>query len=209
MNREKLISIIEKIIKSNILSNKELKQKIMKVLVNNNDTRKVTELTTELLEGKTDGIKDEDINTLIESLKQLVTIDLNNLSETLQEVVKEKEQSSSDLKVVELYNEALVKIQQLENKIQEKNLIQKKFEQMENKLKKFESLNIDKILEENTLLKKIFKITETSSPVEVSDEDIDVLYIRYKTQGIKKYGEAFITEEEIIPKTYYNLKEVK
>lgn len=51
----------------------------------------------------------------------------------------------------------------------------------------------------------MLKITDTQI-IEVPDEDINALYIRYKIQGTKKFEKAFVTEDEIIPKSYYDLK---
>jgi hypothetical protein len=208
MNREKLLTIIEKIIKENVLTSKELKQRLMKILTDNNDTRRVNGLSAELLEGRMEGIKDEDIDILIQNLSKLISINSNEELKLVENNVADEDKIlSENYKITELYNESLIKIQKLENDLQEKVKLEKRLEQMEIQLKKFENLNIDEILEENKLYSQMFKITGTQI-FEVPDEDIDALYIRYKTQGIKKYGKAFITDNEVIPKTYYDLKEV-
>jgi hypothetical protein len=213
MNREKLVKIINQIIKDNILSNKELRQKIMKVLANNNDTRRVVGLATNLLEGKAEDIKDEDVGILIQNLSELINVDLDFINTDItkiaelaeQNIIDEDKTLSDNYKITELYNKSLIKIQKLEDELQEKNSMAKKLEQMESKLKRFESLNIEKVLEENIMYAEMFKITGTQI-IEVPDEDIDALYIRYKTKGIKEYRKAFITNNEVIPKSYYDLK---
>lgn len=201
-SNERLLSIIEKIVKDNILTKKELKKRVMPILVKNNDARKVDGLATDLLDGKTEDIKDEDVDILIENLSDLINIKL----------IKDNKESDEDkilsenYKISGFYNDSLIKIQELENQLQEQEKLKEKLRQTESKLKKFENMDIEKILEENQLLVQMFKITGTQI-IEVPDEDIDALYIRYKAHSMKKYKQAFITENEVIPKTYYKLNE--
>ena len=206
-NNEKLLNLIKRIIKENISSKKELKKKIMSVLAQKYDSRKLDSLALELIESKTENIKDEDIDILLKSLSDLVNIDVELISTNRKELdVSDEDKILSDsYKISGLYNDSLIKIQKLENELQEKESLKKKLEQVETKLNKFENLNIEKILEENQLFTQMFKITGNSL-IEVPDEDIDGLYLRYKTKGIKQYGKAFVADNETIPKTYYDLK---
>lgn len=209
MSKEKeLLNIIETILKENILTQKELKKEIMSLLVKNNNARKIDGLTMGLLEGKIDGLKNKDIDILIEKFGSLVSPDqilFDTEPETELDIGEDKTLSEGQ-KINVLYNESLIKIQKLESELQEKKLIENRLSQVENQLKKFQDLNISKILEEHKLYSEMFKITGTQI-IEVSDEDIDALYVRYKAKGVKKYGKAFVTENKIIPKSYYNIKE--
>jgi hypothetical protein len=202
-NKEKLLNLVEKITNNNILSKKEFKMKVAPVLVRNNDSRKIEGLVTGLLEGQIDGIKDQDVENLLTILNEYT----NNIENKTQKesVIKDSDEEkilSENYKLTELYNESIAKIQRLENELRNKKELENKLNHLESKLSKFENLDIEKVLEENEMFAQMFKITGTKL-IEVPDEDIDALYIRYKTKGIKEYGKAFIIDNEIIPKTYY------
>jgi hypothetical protein len=212
--KNKLLKVIELILKNNILTEKELKLKIMGIIRLTNDTRMIRGLMDNILEGKIESLKETDIESLYSALSKLVdesgiSTEEANKDVTNEQIVKEEvvliNKKDELNKITGIYNEALIEIQKLKRKLEEKESLEFKINQLESKLKKYENLNIDQILEENKLLSQMFKITGTQIK-EVPDDDIDALYIRYKTQGIRQYGKAFITEDEIIPKSYYDLK---
>lgn len=201
-NNKRLLNLVDKIKKENILSKKQFKMKVAPVLVQNNDSRKIEGLISNLYEGDVEDIKDQDVDNLIILLQEycenieFVVEDVSNIENT---------ENTENNKLMELYNNSLAKIKELEKDIETKTKLEEKLEQIERKLKEFESLNIDKIMEENKLYSEMFKITGNQL-IEVPDEDIDALYIRYKIHGIKKYGKAFVTGDEVIPKAYYDIK---
>lgn len=208
MNRgkEKLLRIIDEIVRQNILTSGDLKKKILPILMKNNDSRKVSGLASRLLEGNADEIKESDIAILIKDLENLVDlVETNPVEEIVDSSTNEQQTENDNNKIIELYNESLITIKNLENKLEEVRLIEDKCARLELQVKKFNNLNIDQILAENKMYSEMFKITGTRI-IEIPDEDIDALYIRYKTQGIKTYGKAFITENELMPKSYYDIK---
>ena len=77
MSKEKLINLIEMIKKEKIISKKELKRKIMQMLIRNNDIRKINGLTASLLDGNADNLKDKDVESLLVAINDLY-IDIKN-----------------------------------------------------------------------------------------------------------------------------------
>lgn len=207
MNKENLLNLVKRINKENILSKKEFKMKVTQVLVKDNDNRKIEGLVTSLLEGIADNIKDQDVENLLVVLNELVKNNQNEALMTQTYKISDNEKAllqNSELNM--LYSESLLKIQSLESELKSKNDLQEQIHYLRIELEKFKNLDLEKILEDNKLYSEMFKITGNNL-IEVPDEDIDALYVRYKTQGTKKYGKAFVAENETIPKAYYSLKE--
>ena len=84
--------------------------------------------------------------------------------------------------------------------------IKLQLEMMENKNKKLEEVN-NTLTESNNKLAARLYLTKNSKIIEVLDEDINELHIRHlENKETVAYGKAFIIDN-IIPKTYYKIKE--
>jgi hypothetical protein len=206
-----LSNMANEIIEKKLLSNKELKKVLMQLLVKTNDPRKVDRLSREILENNLNNIKEADIESLEKELSKYVQNEPKQQEEVVNEAKVDKKEKSDvetilaeNYKIMGLYNDSQIEIKKLKEQLQETNDLKNKLKQLETDLSKFRTLNIEKILFENKMYSQMFKITGTNL-VEVPDDDIDALYVRYKTQGITQYGKAFVANNEIIPKTYYSI----
>jgi hypothetical protein len=65
-------------------------------------------------------------------------------------------------------------------------------------------LKVKELIQENNTLKQLTLLTNNSNIIEVSDEDINELYVRYLVDGTTQHGTAFVVDG-LIPKKYYKL----
>lgn len=206
MNIEKLKNIITE----TNLDRSELNKTIYKVLLETRDSMTVKPISQEILNLNFESLENNEINKLIEALggqveKEDILVDKNKTINKKEEIDLQKIQE--ELKTLtELYNTTLSENQKLINS--NKNM-SKSIKDLENKLQKINDIDIDKIIEENIKLKKIALLTEKQNAIEVSDEDINNLYIEYVSNKENKYNEAFLVEYNnkiIIPKKYYEVE---
>jgi len=114
-NKTKLIGIIETIVKEKTMSEKDFTKKIAPVLIKTNDSRKINSLITDLWELNTENIKDEDVESLLLTLKDYEKPVINTKQE--QQVTEKPDEDKEVLennKITQLYNEALLKIKNME-----------------------------------------------------------------------------------------------
>lgn len=95
------------------------------------------------------------------------------------------------------------KEQSLDDEIKKLKL---ELEAAQSKNNKLEEVN-NKLKEVNNKLASEIMATSKFELIEVSDEDINELYIRYLKNAENSYNDAFIMDG-IIPKTYFKIKEV-
>lgn len=206
VDKEMLLNIVDKIVKNNILTKQEFKAKVASVLIRNNDSRKLEGMTENLWEGGADNLKSQDVEGLIFELNNYIDATVQEKAENkLSDEFEKKKRITENQKISELYNDSIIKIQNLQKELDEKKGLEVRIDELESKLKRYKTLDIDQILLENKMYSRMFKITGTK-PIEVPDEDIDALYVRYKAEGVKEYGKAFVTENGFIPKIYYDTK---
>lgn len=76
----------------------------------------------------------------------------------------------------------------------------------ENLISEIESLKakIQELTKENNVLKELTLISNSHTLIDVPEEDINELYIRYMKDGTTTFGKAFIANK-VIPKSYYKL----
>lgn len=160
------------------------KNKIVNTLQKTDDILKAKMLSQKIIQGDLNDVKDAAIDNLIIAfggdINQISDNDLDINSTTKDDVivfVKEKTD-------VEIENERLK---------EQMNRIKNEYEA---KLKQLEK--------ENNTLKELAYLTNNAMLIEVPDEDINELYIRYMKDGTLNYKDAFIINK-IVPKKYYSL----
>ena len=160
---------------------------IMQNLQKTDDILRAKMQSNNIMNGNFTGLKEKAIQNLIEAFSKLNDIVLENDND-----IKEDKNNNSvglehELKTLKL------KIESIEYNSE------KKLKELEKKNKELE--------EENNKLFDKLAITTNSKLIEVTDEEINELYIKYLKSGDTVHNNAFILND-IIPKTYYKINNI-
>jgi len=165
-------------------SNKPLvSNTLMQALQYTTDSMKAKALLNEMLEGNLGGLNQETLSFIIRFLEKKGFI--KNIG---------KEEQNNYLEDNNIENTDLEELQELRHSY--KILIAENRKLQE---------NLERLVKENQFLKETVFTLDKNDLIEIPDEDICELYVKYVTEGIKEYKKAFVINE-IIPKTYYKIK---
>jgi hypothetical protein len=191
----KNLNFLQKHIENTTLSTKELKQKIMKILVLTNDMLKVKMLTDKIIAGDFSGLKDNEIKDLSEELKYYIN-DTTNKSKYIETNKKPVKIEVKPIKAK--VNKPITKEQV------KKSNDADEVKQLKEQIRLLQS-------QVNTLTTVVSKIniTENGELIVIPDEDINQLYIN-RLSGSKdlEYKKAFIINHKSkihIVKSYYDI----
>jgi Na+-translocating ferredoxin:NAD+ oxidoreductase RnfC subunit len=200
---------LSSLISNSSLDSKDLKRKIMATLQLTNDFMTVKALTDKILNSNFEGIKEDDLNNLIKALtpfrvsNEAAVDEHKEIEQTKDDIIEENQEENVDSEnneKLEAYKVVLEQNKQLLDEIYELQQQNKKAsEQMQSLMDKMNNLE-----RENKEYRKLFNITDTHKLVEVSDEDVNKLYMLYKTEQKTEHKFAFIIDNKLV-KSYYNL----
>jgi len=178
------IETLKDLIEDSKLETQVKLNKIIQTLQKTDDIIKARILSTKILTGDFTNLRESAIDNLIESF----TI----MSPTI-------EVATTEDKIVEIDDgEDTNKNLNLEYELR---LMNEKMARMENEYQK----KIERLNNHNEKLESLLYLTETKDLIEVSDEEINELYIRYLKDKETSYKNAVVIEN-IIPKSYYKIK---
>lgn len=178
---EKKKELLKDLIAINDLAQQEKLNTIMQTLQKTDDIMKAKMLSNRIMTGDFSGVKDKAIQNLIDAFSRLNGVEVEDAD------------AGKDNKTQNL--EYQLKTLKLEIESIEYNS-KKKLEELEKKNRELEDMN-------KKLASKLL-ITTHSELIEVSDEDINELYIKYLSNGDTVHNDALIMND-IIPKTYYKI----
>lgn len=170
---------------------------IMQALQYTTDSMKAKILLEEILNRDLQGVDNKTLNVIIDYLtkhkyfNEAISEKQADKKTNQKKVLTQPKQKNKENVIAENTNKNLKK---------EKNL-QSKTSQKEEQFKKQMQL----LAEENQRLRALLFHSMKEQYVEIPEEDIQELYVLYKTQNIKKYKQAFVIDG-IIPKSYYRIK---
>ena len=157
-----------------------------------------TQILDEDLEFDFHNLKERAIDNLVEAFSKLNAKKIDNNSII---IVDKDEDEGKDNRTQRLEYELRTLKSQMEsieyNSKKQLNELEKKNKESEKRYKELEEKN-------NRMAVKL-KLTSNSKLIEVSDEDINELYIKYLVNNETSYNEAFVLNN-VIPKTYYKIK---
>jgi hypothetical protein len=181
---EKKKELLKDLIEISDLTQQEKLNTIMQTLQKTDDIMRAKMLSSKIITGDFSGVKEKAIQNLVDSFSKLNGMEL------------EDNDTGKDNRTQNLEYE--LKTLRLEMESVEYNS-KKKLEELEQKYKDMEELN-------KKLASKLL-VTTHSELIEVSDEDINELYIKYLGSGDTVHNDAFILND-IIPKTYYKIDNI-
>lgn len=181
---EKEIELLKDLIEISDLAPQVKLNTIIQTLQKTDDVMRAALLSKNIMNGDFNGVKEKAIKNLIDAFSRPNGIEIENGD------------AEKDNKTLSLEYE--IKTLKLEMESIEYNS-KKKLEELEKKNKNLEDLN-------NKLISKL-TITKNSELIEVSDEDINELYIKYLENGDTVRNGAFIMND-IIPKAYYKINNI-
>ncbi len=160
---------------------------IIQTLQKTDEIMKARILSEKIIAGNFSGLKENAIENLIEAFSKLNVKEIVNI-EAIEDEDKDKDNKTKNL---EYESRSLkLKIEAMEHDYE------KKLKELEKKNKELEK--------RNSKLITTLSITKNAELIEVSDEDINGLYIKYLEDGEITYNNAFVFND-IIPKTYYRI----
>ncbi|MBU3186596.1 hypothetical protein [Clostridium estertheticum] len=165
---------------------------IIQTLSKTEDNMRAGLLSKKILSGDFNNLKQKAIDNLIEAFQE--TIPQSNKSTISVEEAEELNNKAQNLE--KQLRELREMKEQMESLLNDTN---KKYTELEYRNKELEDKN-------NKLISKIPTLVNSSDLIEVSDDEINELYIRYLENGETVYKDAFI-RNNIIPKTYYKIEE--
>lgn len=173
------IEMLKDLIEKSMLAPQLKLNKIIQTLQRTEDIMKAKMLSEKILTGDFSSLKEKSIDDLIGAFENS---EINHKEES---DTSRKEQLNRD-------------DENLKNEIKTLKLQMEAIEHNHNK-------EIKELEEKNKRLISILVLTKNSKLIEVSDEDINELYLRYLQDEITAYNSAFIVDD-IIPKSYYKIK---
>lgn len=174
---------LNKLIENSALEEQKKINKIINTLLLTEDQLKAKPLSKKILNGDLDNIGDKVIDNLIDAF-----------TVTEQKINPIKEQKTGDIKEVSKDKNGTDEYESVEKQ---------EIETLRLEVKKIKQ-KMNQVLNENEKLKELIKLTNMQKPIRVNENDINELYLRYKADGTKEFGKAFIIND-IIPSEYYKL----
>jgi hypothetical protein len=181
---EKKIELLKDLIEISDLTQQEKLNTIMQTLQKTDDIMKAKMLSNRILTGDFSGVKEKAIQNLVDAFSKLNGMELEDPD-------LEKDNKTQNL-------EYELKTLRLKMESIEYNS-KKKLDELEQKYKDMEELN-------KKLASKLL-VTTHSELIEIDDDDINELYIKYLSNGDTVHNNAFIIND-IIPKTYYKIDNI-
>jgi len=192
------IEQLKDLLEQSTLKTQHKLNRIVQTLQRTDDFMKAKILSKKVLNGEFDNLKDKAVDNLIkaftvedltknefkEEFKQL-----DNITE--EDILKKKNRIIEDEKNESITNDLQKQLKDLKLKMEIANA---------DSTKRIRDLEAD-----NSKLIKMLKLTKNTKLIEVSDDDIDKLYIEYKKNGLEAYNGAFVSGD-IIAKSYYKIK---
>lgn len=161
------------------------KNKIVNALLKTEDMMKVKIISEKVMNGDFSDLKEKSIYNLIIAFE-----DGNFKNDNDTKINYESNEKPKDIQTELKYESELIALKEIE-------LLRNEIQSMKNKY--------DALFREHNNLKSVMQITKTAELIEVSDEDINELYIDYLQNGTTNHKSAFITNG-VIPKSYYKIK---
>jgi hypothetical protein len=181
---EKKKELLKDLIEISDLVQQEKLNTIMQTLQKTDDIMRAKMLSSRIIIGDFSGVKDKAIQNLVEAFSKLNGVEIEDDDEGKDNKTQNLEYELKTLKL---------KMESIEYNSE------KKLKELEQKNKDLEELN-------KKLASKL-SVTEHSELIEVSDEDINELYVKYLGNGDTVYNNAFIMND-IIPKIYYKIDNI-
>jgi len=192
------IELLKNLIEQNEMAKQEKLSLIIQTLQKTDDSTKARMLSEQIIEGNFDNLRERAIDNLVEAFSKLNAKKIDNNSII---IVDKDEDEGKDNRTQNLEYEIRTLKLQLES-IEHNS--KKQLAELQEKNRESEK-RYNELEEKNNRMAVKLKLTSNSELIEVSDEDINELYIKYLVNNETSYNKAFILNN-IIPKTYYKIK---
>ncbi|MBZ9622897.1 hypothetical protein G9F71_008525 [Clostridium sp. FP2] len=184
------IELLKDLIEISDLVPQEKLNTIVQTLLKTDDIIKARMLSEKIISGDFSSLKESAIENLVDAFSKLNAKGTDKIEITEDEDEDEGKDNKTQNLEYELRSLKL-KMESIEHNSE------KRLKELEKKNKELE--------EKNSKLISILELTKNSELIEVSDEDINELYIKHLESGETTHNNAFILNDTI-PKAYYKVK---
>jgi len=191
------IELLKNLIEQSDMATQEKRNLITKTLQKTDNIKDAMTFSSQILDERLDfhNLKERAVDNLIDAFSKL------NATYNSKIIVDKDVDEGKDNKTLNLENE--IRTLRLQMESMEHNS-KKRLDELERKNKESEN-KYRELEEKNNRMAVKLKLTSNSKLIEVPDEDINELYIKYLIESKTSHNDAFVLND-IIPKTYYKIK---